>query len=91
MRIPYYKCRKCGEMVHAAKRIHHLRKSHPEIGAAIPFWKPDDKDWLTKLLQGRKIVNEWFGEPIQYSTVQTPTSARWERASRRHGKVFVIR
>jgi len=81
MKIPYYRC-KCGETVHASKRISHLKSKH---NLDVPTWKGGDEDWFEKLKAQRKLVNEWFGKPFLYSNVDTPTSLRWERVARRHG------
>jgi len=73
----FYRCSKCGEVVCPSNRIGHLRKKH---GIDVPTWKDCDVDWFEKLKEQSKIFNEWFGEPVQYSSekkIQDLESQGW--------------
>jgi len=57
MKIPYYKCKKCGKVVSISERGYHIRREH---GIDLhDYWR-------------REIMGEWFGKPTYYRTWTNP-------------------
>lgn len=78
MRIPYFKCKKCGKEVHVSKRVNHLIREHGFKDGDFPWtrlkaWRQGDYSALEK---EKKLLSEWF----EFSKVKTWVSPR--RAAR---------